>query len=39
MCNIGDVTKYLGHTVAQVVRTYVHPAGSDPASAISSALA
>lgn len=35
---VGDVAKYLGHTVAQVVRTYVHPAGTEPADALGRAL-
>lgn len=35
---VGDVAKYLGHTVAQVVRTYVHPAGTEPADVLSRAL-
>lgn len=36
---VGDVAKYLGHTVAQVVRTYVHPAGTEPADVLNRALA
>lgn len=35
---VGDVAKYLGHTVAQVVRTYVHPAGTEPADVLARAL-
>jgi integrase len=35
---LGDVAKFLGHTVSQVVRTYVHAAGTDPAETIEKLL-
>ena len=36
---LGDAARYLGHTVAQLVRTYVQATGSDPAEALAAALA
>ena len=36
---IGDVAKFLGDSVATVVKTYLHPAGSDVSAALSKLLA
>lgn len=35
---IGDVARYLGNTPAIVVKTYLHPAGVDPAAALEKLL-
>jgi integrase len=35
---LGDVARFLGHTVAQVVRVYVHAAGTNPADTLNDVL-
>ncbi len=35
---LGDVAKFLGDTVETVVKTYLHPAGTDPSDTLDRAL-
>lgn len=37
-CPLGDAARYLGDSVATVVRTYLHPSGSDPAAVLGGLL-